>query len=165
MAEIKGITLKGLTSFVGMENLAYQGNIYLNGKKIGWFSQSGDGGCSTIRYNNREIKNEVDKIIKKYFEENPPDIEWANTDEFFYEILLNLILEEKDFKKTRKKGYAWQIIADTKFDPDTPYKEARVYSIPPHLASNEKIKELISELEAEGYNKIKIYKSLNDFCI
>lgn len=168
MAEIKGITLKGLTRFVGMEGEAYQGNIYMDGKKIGWFSQSGDGGCSTIDYNNPEIKKVVDKRIEQYFKENPPDVDWANTDEFFYEDLVNLILNEKEFKKAIKKGYVWYMTVSTVFNPDDnsrPYKVPKAYFIPQGCTSDKEMKKLIADLKAEGYDKIKIYKSLEDFVI
>lgn len=166
MAEIKGVTLKGLTKFVGMEGEAYQGNIYLNGKKAGWFSQSGDGGDATICYDNDVFKDKINAIVKEYFEEHPPEIDWANTDEFFFEELVNLILDEKDFKKAVKKGYAWYMVAKKVFDPNAvSYPVPIAYSIPQKLTTEEAMNELISELKLKGYNKFTIYKSMDDFII
>jgi hypothetical protein len=166
MAEIKGVTLKGLTRFVGMEGEAYQGNIYLNGKKVGWYSQDGNGGCSDIRYDSQDIRDKINAIVKEYFEEHPPEIDWANTNEFFFEELVNLILDEKDFKKAVKKGYAWYMVAKKVFDPNAVSCPVPIaYSIPQKLTTEEAMNELISELKLKGYNKFTIYKTSDDFII
>lgn len=40
MASINGLTIKGLKQFVGHEGeTLFQGNLYLNGDKIGFWSQ------------------------------------------------------------------------------------------------------------------------------
>jgi len=168
MAEIYGVTLKGLTKFRGMENDAYQGNIYMDGKKVGWFSQSGDGGSSYIRYDAPGTKEEINKRIQKYFKKYPPDVEWTSTDEFFYDILVQLILDEKAFKSAVKKGYAWYAIAAVKFDlkaEDYHYLPARAYKIPAGLTGKACIERFIEARKAEGYDKITIYKSLDDFIV
>lgn len=41
MAKIYGIELKNIKNFVGHEGLAFQANVYLNGKKVGFYSQDG----------------------------------------------------------------------------------------------------------------------------
>jgi hypothetical protein len=168
MASIKGVTLKNLTRFVGMEGEAYQGNIYLNNKKAGWFSQSGDGGPSTANYDSPKIEKEITAIIDQYFKENPPVVDWANTCEFFFDDLVNLILDEKEFNKAVKKGYAWYSIVDTEFNPNKkpcPVKLPMAYSIPSGLTSDAQIEKFINDRTAEGYDKIKIYKTSDDFII
>ena len=167
MASIKGVTLKGLTRFIGMEGEAYQGNIYLNNKKVGWFSQSGSGGCSDVDYDSPEVKKEITAIVEQYFKENPPNCDWAGTDEFFFEDLVSLLLDEKDFKKAVKKGYAGYAIVSNVFIPDAeprPYKVPMAYSLPPNFVSDAVAMEgFFKEMKEKGYDKIVVYKSLNDF--
>lgn len=166
MAQIKGLTLKGLTRFVGREGEAYQGSIYLNGKKIGWFSQSGDGGCSDIDYESREIKAEVEGIVKKYFEENPPDSEYGGNDEDFFEQLVELCLDEKDFKKAVKKGFSWVVKVSNSFKSHLegkPIPVPKVYSIPANLINDKAMEKFYAEMKAAGYDEITTYKSLDDF--
>lgn len=168
MAEIKGLTIKGLTRFIGMEGEAFQGNIYLNGKKIGWYSESGDGGCSTFRYDSREDEAKVEAIIKKYFEEKPPLAEYLASEEIFFADLVDLINHEKAFKKGLSKGYAWYVTAKCVFNPDAaprPYEHPIVCNIPSCLTSDKEMEKFLGDLKERGYDEIKVYRSLDDFIV
>ena len=114
MAEIKGLTLKSVTNFKGHAGEpCKQGAIYLNGKKVGYYSDDFNMGPSEIRFDNRETEKEVLAICKAYFEENPKDRWCYGTDyadkgielEEIFTVLIELIDFEKEYKKMLKKGY------------------------------------------------------------
>ena len=50
MANINGIEIKAIKTFLGTEGYARQGNVYLDKKKIGFFSEDGNGGCDWIGF-------------------------------------------------------------------------------------------------------------------
>ena len=56
MASIKGIELKNIKTFRGVEYpVNYQGNIYYNGKKLGFWSQDSWGGPDSYDFNTDEL--------------------------------------------------------------------------------------------------------------
>ena len=102
MASIKGISLKNIKTFRGMEYpVNYQGSVYFNGKKLGFWSQDGNGGPDHYDFNTTEL----DKIAEAYYGE----------DRFYnLECLLGEVLTlqeyEKLYKKAVKDGYASVVI-------------------------------------------------------
>ena len=48
MATIYGFSLKGIKTFKGREGEGCQGDIYYDGKKVGWYSDNADGGMADI---------------------------------------------------------------------------------------------------------------------
>ena len=50
MASIFGFEIKGLKTFRGRDGEGSQGSIYYNGKKVGWYNNSADGGASDIDF-------------------------------------------------------------------------------------------------------------------
>ena len=134
MANINGIEIKAVKTFLGMEGYARQGNVYMDNKKIGFYSEDGDGGCSWIDFAcNKEIKTLFYDKVRSHFRKNPvPDHiiiynmtleEYAQNEnnlpvmkyeqesketvmEYFMEELLDLRELEQDYKKAVKKGYS-----------------------------------------------------------
>ena len=49
MAKMSGVELKSVKYATGMEGLFFQGNVYMDGKRIGFYSEDGDGGCGWFR--------------------------------------------------------------------------------------------------------------------
>ena len=113
MASIYGFEIKGLKTFVGREGLGSQGNIYCNGKKVGWYNNSADGGASDIEFEgDRERRTQMELLLKeaarKYYERFPLTGEFAclNGDvQIFMEDLIKFTEDEKELKKYQKDGY------------------------------------------------------------
>jgi hypothetical protein len=102
MASIKGIEIKGIKTFRGTEYpVNYQGNIYFNGKKKGFWSQDSWGGPDNFDFDTTELDN----VAKQYY--GPDSI--YDIDCLLYE-LLNLIEYEKQYKKAIKAGYSSIVI-------------------------------------------------------
>lgn len=109
MASINGVTLKGITNFRGHEGESLsQGNIYLDGVKVGFFSQDSWGGPDNIDFTDIAAEKEVKIRMKNYYAKYPerrllpsyePDIEAFMLD------IMELCNDEKQAKKYFKKGF------------------------------------------------------------
>lgn len=124
MASINSVTIKSLNGFIGMEGEAWQGNVYIDGKKAGFWSQDTNGAiCDTFDFDTSALS----KKASEWYAKNPPvdtiavyragkdHVDMANLPrkapsndillECFMDDLLNLSLHEKDYKKNVRKGY------------------------------------------------------------
>ena len=124
MASINDVTIKSLKSFIGMEGEAWQGNVYIDGKKAGFWSQDANGAiCDTFDFDTSALA----KKASEWYAKNPPidtiavysagtgHVDMDNLPrktpsddillECFMDDLLNLSLHEKDYKKNVRKGY------------------------------------------------------------
>ena len=93
MVRLKGYELKGVVNFRGHEQEPLmQGNIYKDGKKVGYYSDSFNGGESTI-----DIYHKV---------EGEQRFNSKSADEFrgLVEELINMIVAYDFYKKIVKKG-------------------------------------------------------------
>ena len=120
MASINGIMVKNLKTFCGHEGEpCFQGNLYLGGKKIGFWSQDSHGAIM----DNVDLDREYSEIyLRKKIEELNKDkaisgksISGADyTIEYSLESLmsdlLGLLDDEKTFKKAVKNGYAMTLV-------------------------------------------------------
>lgn len=84
MASIKGVTIKSVKTAMGMEGPFTQGNIYIDGKKAGFWSQDGHGGPDCFDFD----ESELTKRAKAYLKEHP-DVDSMQ--------LLNKSVDEVDF--------------------------------------------------------------------
>lgn len=109
MASIQGLQVKSLKSYIGMEGVAYQGNLYLNGKKIGFWSQDGNGAVTDALSMERGYSESLlRKIIENTNEDKAElfhDMKVEYSFELFMEDLIVWKLRENEFKKAVKKGF------------------------------------------------------------
>jgi len=109
MASLYGLTLKNITRYKGHEGEPLQqGNIYYEGKKIGFYSDGDWGRPSTIDFDNPEAEKAALAACKKYYTDYPQD-RWSkdyepDLEEFFPKVF-QFIDWEKYYKKMLKKGY------------------------------------------------------------
>lgn len=116
MAKINGLELKNLKNFRGHEDeLLYQGNIYLEGKKIGEWKQNYMSGPDELYISDEyDLRKLTDKIIElnngkedlfcyelTNREEYSP---WGGLKDFCVEILLSHLVDLKDWEKLYKKA-------------------------------------------------------------
>jgi hypothetical protein len=105
MAKINGVEIKNLKSFVGHEGICYQGDVWLDGKKLGFWSQDSWGAiCDDFGFDTSVL----DTVCKNY-QDGFPDAyqykEFCADKETFLNDLVILKEIEKDCKKNFKKGY------------------------------------------------------------
>ena len=104
MASINGITVKNLKGFEGWEGYCYQGNIYLNGKKLGFWSQDSHGGPDRFDFS----ESALDKACKDYQNGFPDTYKYkavCDSKEVIMDAVVRLKEMEKDCKKSFKEGW------------------------------------------------------------
>lgn len=118
MASIFGLKLKGRRTFEGRDWQGNQGNLYIGNKKIAWFNDSGDGGAADIdfygeRQEREQYEKQLDEIVKQYYAKHPMTGEYADLTpdvELLIGKLIELMDDEKQYKKYAKQGYPVMII-------------------------------------------------------
>lgn len=105
MAKINGVEIKNLKSFMGHEGTCYQGDVWLNGKKLGFWSQDSWGAvCDDFSFD----ESVLDTACKNFQEGFPDSYEYKEfcaSKETFLHDLVALKEIEKDCKKDFKKGF------------------------------------------------------------
>ena len=104
-ASIKGYSVKSLKMFRGMEGDAFQGNLYLNNKKIGFWSQDANGAICDYFELNPDCEQRLEEVAKEYLisKNSYGELEEGIEKEIFMSDLLELTLRFKDYKKIVKK--------------------------------------------------------------
>lgn len=110
-----------------------QGNIYIDNKKVGFYSDGDWGGPAEVHFDNAGATAMFEERMTAYYAENPSDFEGA---EWFFADVLELVELEKIYKKNAKKGLP--ITAVFEFRPRNltgearfaPYKQEQIWSCP-----------------------------------
>ena len=87
---MKGITLKGLKTFKGHEGEpCIQGNIYMDGKKIGWFSDDSRGGPRQYHIDAKKEKefNDRTEDYEETYKVGGKEFTFKGTDIFITELI------------------------------------------------------------------------------
>lgn len=158
MAKIKGVELKAVKCFKGHEGEPLtQGNIYMNGKKIGYYSEDFMSG---------PIHLDIEKEYEEKFEKIVDDVTGGKYEymakDVFIDELLTLKELEGDFKKAVKEGYKALILVE--------HPRQHPFTIKSPTTSTE---ETIKWLDENGYEKykedekysLKVYNDLNQFIV
>lgn len=157
MASIKGWQLKGLKTFQGRDWEGAQGNLYYNGKKAGWYNDSGNGGMADIDLDTKELQAKFDKAVTDYYAEHPLQGEYSDLTpdgELFMSALLGLMDDEKQYKAMCKKGYPHIILYKER--PNAPYERVVGFK------SAEGRAKLIAD---KGLTEYRAYSTPEDFII
>lgn len=179
MASINGISIKGMKNFLGHEGEPLcQGNVYLNNKKLGFWSQDSWGGPDRFILDPKYSKTLLDQAVVT---RNPEKTYHGSTGDRAYVIdydlehllgdCVELLEEEQIYKKAVKAGYSGILLATDGFHQTT-------WSLPlsyTQLSDDELLKRLGPGIEKakEGFWKeseftkhaVKIYRSPDDFVI
>lgn len=181
MASINGISVKGLKVFRGHEGEPlYQGNLYLNNKKIGFWSQDSWGGSDNISLDEGYSKRLLEEAIhnlnsdKDYHGKSSYDGR-----EFVIEYkleslmcdLTDLFEDEKEFKNSIKKGYEGIVIASDGFNQVCWCIRGSLFE-----KDNDSLLEALSKdiANAKAHfvkeddiikHTVKVYRTLDDFVI
>ena len=163
MAKIKGVELKKLVKFRGHEGEElYQGDIYLNGKKIGFYSDGDWGGPQSIRVS---VEDEATlDVLGRQFSHHS----FISGAEALMSELVNLNLLEKMFKGVVKKGFGGFAIVKNWSDKGYAMVDS-VYNLKQGLTPSEYLIGLVQYRKAKGVETkvedVKIYLSPKDFII
>lgn len=106
MAKFHGFEIKNMKTFMGMEGYGTQGDIWLNGKKLGFWSNDGNGGADRFDMPREAIK-QLNELVAEQCPECASDDYGIHLDADLSIVLAHLAdLKdlEKDWKKLYKKG-------------------------------------------------------------
>ena len=104
MASIYGVSIKNLKHFKDHEGCSIcQGDIWLNGKKLGFWSQDSWGGCDHFDFDKKLLHDAVEKYKKSGLCQI--EMNGFMDEEILIGDLTNIMLLEKDFKSHAKKGF------------------------------------------------------------
>lgn len=155
MASIYGFSLKNRKTFQGLDWQGNQGNLYYKGKKVARYNDCGNGSSCDIVFYDNSCAPILEETIKRYFKERPIITEYGELDgdeDVFMAELLQLMDNEKEYKKAVKKGYSCLV---TYTDANTHFS----YSMMCNENTAEKMK---NRTDITG---LKIYRSEKDFII
>lgn len=182
MASINGITIKNLNNFVSSEgDICYQGNVYIENKKVGFWSQDDWGGSDRFDFispfSEKLLQERVkdlnsDKEIRGIALDNKPFILHYSLERLMYD-LKNLLKEEKAFKMSIKDGYAgimtltdgccsvrWNLSKEL-----LKLSNENIVANLSKIIEDAKIEANFREESVVVKHKVKIYRSLDDFNI
>ena len=156
MASINGVSIKKLTEFLDHEGLTiFQGNVYIDNKLQGSWSQDYMCGPDIFRFNDDELAKRA-----MAFSKGVPvdDVQYHSIYEesgILLYLLTKLMDDEKEFKKAFKAGYVSIAIVDDKMGSVSVIK------------SREPIDEkMLQRFDGfKGRDDYRIYNSLDDFNI
>lgn len=105
MASLNGVEIKSLKLFRGHEGEGvYQGTVYYNNRKLGFWSQSSVGGCDTYDFDNSALDTPF--YMWKSQIKGSRYYEYADLD-IFMMVLAGIISLEKTYKNNLKKGLSF----------------------------------------------------------
>lgn len=180
MASINGISVKSVQKFLGHEGEPlFQGNLYLNGKKIGFWSQDSHGGPDNFMldegWKQEKLLDDVVKAMnsEKAFQggtdENPFVMEYGL--EFLMADLLVLVNDEKEYKKAVKNGYTGIMVATDGYH-ETVWQLPAAYTSLSDEALLAKMNSALKEVKVSFFpedkftkHSVKVYRSLKDFVV
>ena len=113
MATINGIGIKAVKTFRGHEGeLLCQGQIYIDGKKGGLWSQDFMSGPDAFEGDSWKAVDEAARKLKEGYPKTNRYYSVQDSPEVFMHYLVTLLDHEKAFRKNRKKGYTRLVIAE-----------------------------------------------------
>lgn len=105
MSKLNGVELKAIKTFKGHEGeTCYQGNLYLNGKRLGFWSQDSWSGMDIFDFDESTL-NKVCEDYQAGFDDDYRYKAVCAEKEVFISAVLRLRLIEKDLTPGFKKGY------------------------------------------------------------
>lgn len=168
MAKIYGLELKGIKTMIGRNGEVFQGNIYLEGKNIGVYSQDLNGGITpSVWLSDKYSKQKLEKIVSKEYFRNDniwkvkeDMIEHIDVLEETFENIYTLKEWEKVFGKELKKRKSSFVMIVVPYD----YQYRMYFTANP--MDDSEIKKLcrsilddLGELERKTF----IFRSMDDF--
>ena len=103
MASLNGVTIRNFKGFRGHEGEPlWQGSVYHNGRKLGFWSQDAHGGSDNYDFNSKLL--DYPTLAWKSGLKGTKYYEYLDSDSFLG-VVCALMELEKEYKKAEKKGY------------------------------------------------------------
>ena len=110
MAKLNGVELKNIKTFRGLDGEGFQGTLYLNGRKIGFFTNMGDGAAG--HFETKDGEKSI-RLPYRYYKDAIFDTEMAEyfDEDMFMDVLFFLCELEKHIKKMGRDGFVYTAVA------------------------------------------------------
>ena len=117
MAKIYGFTLKGIVSYPDTDGITVHANIYYGAKRVGTYTDRGDGSLFPIIdfdgdfQKRKEMEELLAEKAKQFYERFPEKRELKelySEDQELLNYLVDLVEDEKAYKKGAKDGYGFK---------------------------------------------------------
>ena len=165
MASINGVEIKNVR--YSKDHMGYtmaQGTVYLNGKKLGGWSQDPWGGSGLYEFDKTLLTRATDQY--RYSGVIDEGLEPLFNEDDLLAIIVGLKDDETKYKKGIKKGYNAYIVCDN-------YTEAHAYydnGTREEILNSSKFKDFVERhcLNAEDSvlpSRVSIYTDIKDFVI
>lgn len=184
MAKIYGVKIKNLKTFHGHEGDCAQGSLYMDGKKIGFWSQDSCGGPDDFDVSKKDFE-ELQKRAVKYYtnfpqidtlqfykeDVDPSKIDFTNLpkrdpadiceiESYLIAEILERMQTEKVFKSMQKKGHKYLATINC-ISGSWPIPKT-IYTCYGAMSEAQARKCFAKELELP-YVSLKMYGSVDDF--
>lgn len=161
MASIFGFELKNVQKTHGREYEGDLATIYYKGKRVGYYTDYGNGALPfidfTISGKASELNSLLSEAVKKYFHRFPTTDSDPDGVSFFIE-LLDLLETEKDYKKFLKThSVAYAVVAN-----DVKRNSLTLTWMSQSVSVFDKVHALV---ESGSVNNVREFHSLSDFNI
>ena len=107
------LTIKGLKTWSTHDGGGYQFNLYLDGKKIAFVHNDGNGGATEIGWSSKSAEAMVNEYVKTLPNWVSGDYSGEMTVDIFLEELLRDYEQETWLAKQRKKGTLYRLVSDS----------------------------------------------------
>lgn len=157
MASIKGVSVQNFNEYETRRGIAYEGDLFMDGKGIGNFENDGDGGM-TSTWIKKEKREEFQNRITSYFEEVPHPYP---TEESFIDELSSLFEDEQMFLKHNPPI----LFVGYKYDSFTPLEELNENVLTPTYLAFQSDAHMTKALKErkENWKRSFVFKSKKDF--
>ncbi len=158
MASINGVTVKAIKVFKDHEGLPVaQGNVYFNGKKLGFWSQDSWGGPDNFDFNEKVLDNVVDQYRKSSLVD--PEYKDIVSAESLISEIIGLTEDEKQYKKMLKQGYVTYVV----WSDRGLMKGYFTKTFGPLIKETAYFKKFCADCGDPEGKKVKVYSGLDDF--
>lgn len=165
MAKINGVEIKAIKTFIDHEGAEVaQANVYINGKKVGFWSQDSWGGPDNY-YGIEDIIIEKAKLFKEGCPSNAKYYDFQNDPDIFMNHLLQLAEDEKLFKKYIKDGFSTLLIVTDGYHCSMARFKGKLTKSEIETRSPKTIESMKENMYKNVVPKVKVFNSIKDFTV
>ena len=165
MASINGIAIKSVRKFRDHEDcMIAQGNVYFNGRKLGFWSQDSWGGPDRFDFDESLLSKEVESYRLHAPMEKEEYRAFADLSCLLYDLLA-LTDEEKTYKKGVKQGFRTYVSVKDALRSGGYWSDAPADSVLTRSFHQDFLKKFFAgpRLPRDGEIKVTVYGSPDDF--
>lgn len=165
MAKINGVEIKAIKTFIDHEGAEVaQANVYINGKKVGFWSQDSWGGPDNY-YGIEDVITQKAKLFKDGCPSDARYYDFQDDPDIFMDHLLRLAEDEKLFKKYTKDGFSTLLIVTDGYHCSMVRFKDKLTKSEIEKRSPKTIESMKEKMYKNVVPKVKVFNSIKDFTV